>query len=202
MDTQHKQEDRRIRQVVRTIRPLMAHSFSRDSCIAATRICIDSLAAFGVVAEPVAVRVVIFNPAMVRNIERFGRLPSSREETLEWYERCGAWSVGIGSGLSQPGRWPGHLVAYVAAHRLLIDLSLDQATRREHGIVLNPTVLEVPVDSPFFNGEPLIETINGCLLSYERISNDGYQVSPNWHVDPPVVAITQKTVAIIQARRR
>ena len=195
------QEQRRIRQAVRTIRPLMAPCFSRDSCIAATRIAIDVLAAIGVVAEPIAVRVAIFNAAMVQEMERLERLPASKDETLEWQRRCGAWSVAIGSGVPQPGRWPGHLVAFVPTHRLLIDLSLDQATRREHNIVLNPSVIDVPPSSPFLQGAPLLVSLNDCLLQYERIADLGYRSSRNWTADPPVIAVTQQAIALLQAQR-
>ena len=85
-------------------------------------------------------------------------------------------------------------------HGLLIDLSLDRATRCEHGIVLTPTAIDVPRNAPFFLGQSLITYLNGCLLQYQRISDTGYEESPNWHADPPVVAVTNQVIVRLRAR--
>ena len=112
-----------------------------DCCIAATAILIDVLDYFRLNARPLSVIATVFNPAMSERIEREG-MPTLEEAERDWFP-YGCYSLAVGVGDPEAGKWPGHLVANLA-DRVLIDLTLDQADRPQHGIVL-----PMPIIAPF-----------------------------------------------------
>src|SRR5262249_43169019 len=90
-------------------------------------------------------------------------------------------SVGVGLGRDdEPGRWAGHLAA-VLANRVLIDLTLTQASRPGHGIEL-PEVILVPVNEGFLAAESsLAGKLNGCLVIYQARPDDrSFERSSDW----------------------
>jgi hypothetical protein len=177
----------------------MLRVFRSDSCIAATKIAIDVLAHYHILAEPLAVKVMIFNPAFVQRIENGADIPISGEITKQWSEEDGSWCLGLGYGESAPNKWPGHLVAIVRDHGWLIDLSLDQAARPKRDINVGPAAFDVA--SEFLRGEaPHIQTINGSVLKYMAFPTDtSYDVSPNWNNPrPDELEISEKIIERIK----
>src|SRR5438309_1312644 len=71
------------------------------------------------------------------------------------------WSVGIGYYRGDAGKsaWPGHLVLRV--HDYLVDATIDQANRPEHGIVLPPVVIVPNVAASFWAGDNMLESEPG-----------------------------------------
>jgi hypothetical protein len=120
------------------IRPRVRELYAQDSCIATTKVTYDTLKAVGVDVFPLSVKVAVVNRALYDYATEHQEFPEvgSAAYTAEMY------GVGIGYGEEQPGRWAGHLVA-IAERRWLLDFSIDQATRPEHGIMLAPLVVPV-----------------------------------------------------------
>lgn len=93
--------------------------FSPDHCINGTRVAVEVLRRFGVTAQPMSVRMVVFN-SFAWDLFTHG-VPIS-----EWPAH--AWSVGVGPGMdTQPGRWNGHLVA--VGEDFMLDMSAGQFHR-------------------------------------------------------------------------
>jgi hypothetical protein len=149
-----------------------------DCCIAATAILIDVLDYFRLTARPLSVIATVFNPAMSGRIEREG-MPTLEEAELDWFPH-GCYSLAVGSGDPEPGKWPGHLVANLA-DRPLIDLTLDQADRPQHGIVL-PVPILAPFPPEFLNEDgQMAGVVNGCRVVYEAQPFDrSFERSNDW----------------------
>jgi hypothetical protein len=105
------------------------------------------------------------------------------EELRHWCETTGAWSVGVGYAEAEKriNGWPGHLVAYLPQHRILLDASVDQANRPVRGIIL-PPVLTVPnIPSRFLNGDTrLVGSFNGMFLEYRHVPNETFRTTKDW----------------------
>ncbi len=177
----------------------MLRHFSSDSCIAATKIAIDVLAHYHVLAKPLVARLMIFNPAFVRRIENGAAFPTSGEITKQWSEEDGSWCLGVGYG-SAPTKWSGHLVAVLEEEGWLIDASLDQASRPNRNILVGPAVFD-GVTEEFLRGErPLVKSINGSVLKYVAFPDEkSYNTSPNWHSPrPDELAVSEKIIEFIK----
>jgi hypothetical protein len=155
--------------------------FREDSCINSTRVLFDVYRAVGIPAEAVSVRTRIYSPGFVERVHREGRMPKTPEELQSWTSEPGVWSVGIGYGIGHgKNKWPGHLVLRSGSH--LIDATIDQANRPQHGIVMPAMLLLAQVPEAFWRGEePLAAEINDCHILYEARPNDNsYLGSPAW----------------------
>lgn len=156
--------------------------WEKDSCIASTGIALDILKHYEIPARPMCVTTMIFNAAAYAKIIEIGRLPNP-EESKAWQAEVGGWSVGLGFGERggpKPNKWAGHLVAIVR-DQILLDLSIDQATRPQHNIFLQAGGGCIENAAKFLSGEQVFVTgSNGCLLIYERKNNEDYQKSPDW----------------------
>lgn len=159
-------------------RPKILKEFRADSCIASTAICLDVLTRRGILAEPLAVRTMIFNQPFVARIERTGVFPNGEKEIAEWTAADGSYSVGIGFGPPQPGKWAGHLVA-IAERQYLIDISVDQANRPLYGMEFDSVAVEI--DEDFLAGKPRVFSYNSCTFRYDAFPNNtGFRSSPDW----------------------
>jgi hypothetical protein len=149
-----------------------------DCCIAATAILIDVLDYFRLTARPLSVIVTVFNPAMSERIEREG-MPTLEEAERDWFPH-GCYSLAVGVGDPQPGKWPGHLVASLAG-KVLIDLTLDQADRPQHDIVL-PMPIIAPFPPEFLTEDgQMAGKVNGCRIVYEARPGDrSFERSNDW----------------------
>lgn len=158
-------------------RPEILKEFRADSCIGSTAIGLDVLTYFGILAEPLPVKLSIFNAPYVKRIESGSEWPN-RETLVRWGEEDGSYSVGIGFGVNEPNKWAGHLVLLVE-NKWLADLSIDQANRPNYNMVFAPFAAEV--DNDFLSGaSPRIIKENGCVIRIEAIKNRGFLASPDW----------------------
>jgi len=163
--------------LIRHARSEILKEFRDDSCIASTAIGLDVLTHFGVLAEPLAVRTLIFNEAFASRIEGGASWPKG-DEIKTWLEEDGSYSLGIGMGTPLPGHWAGHLVLLVEK-KILIDLSIDQANRPQYNMKFDP--FSVEVDNQFLRGIPKVFKHNGCVIRIDVLPNNmGYITSPDW----------------------
>lgn len=168
-----------IQRLINIVRPKILKEFTVDSCIVSTAICIDVLKKYGILAEPLVVKTMIFNQPFVARLERTGVFPNSEQEIAEWTVADGSYSVGIGFGPPQSGKWAGHLVA-IAEREYLIDISVDQACRPFYGMIFNP--ITVRINEEFLAGKScIVFNYNGCVFRYDAFPNNlSFQLSPDW----------------------
>lgn len=170
------------------IRKEMAQDFRADSCIAASRIVVEVLDAMGIKADGLRVRLIVYNPFLANEMDRRG-VPASvvLEDNPDE-----AWSVGLGlpENVHQPDSGL-HVVAWAdsipgTSRALLVDLSLDQASRPHKAMPLGPLVTEVPRgyadEFRRSDGGIVLSRPDGVVIAYTRHPNDsGYwRASGNW----------------------
>jgi hypothetical protein len=165
-------------------RPLILKRWPPSSCIGSTRIALDFLRELGVRAYPMAVRVVIANEPMARRWQA-GLVGRDQQEGLRWLAEDGSYSLSLGYAPEHydPAReWPGHLVCVVDGPQgaVVLDLSLDQASRPQHGVHLRPHVFCASRDWLADDAEHW-EEVDGSLLAYKvDRENTEYLRSPDW----------------------
>jgi len=174
-----------LRQVVQVIEIAaldeLAKDFRPDCCIAATRCVLRVLKHFGYRGDARSVECYVFNPAYVAAVLRGDSPPLTGRRSaafIEWANRTGAHSVGIGCPDEiehERQVFEGHLV--VTVKNFLIDASIKQGDRPQHAIVL-PEVLVVDK----FRGFPVdLSCANGAELRYvEKPERIGFHYSPDW----------------------
>jgi hypothetical protein len=149
-------------------------------CITTTRILIDALKMLGVHAEPMSVQAIIMNPFVAGKMAK----RTLSKKALESYinDRKG-WSLGIGFPAARPDEssWEGHLVAIVPTSEgiVLLDPTLDQASRPEKNIRLYP--LGIEVKEGFFQGKNQITVVNNCSVTYKaRMDDRSFESIEDW----------------------
>lgn len=184
-------------------RPEILKDFRADSCIASTHIVIRVLKHFKLLYEPSVVRVHIYNPEFVRQVQA-GNLPPKNGSIHAWCEQTGAWSIGLGMAEGDRelahGKWPGHLVALGVASRTLVDASLNQCDRPQHGIIM-PSVFIATVTPAFVEGcDQVTFAINECIVVYGRVL-DGppFKHSPDWRDHKRVKRAVKAIIKYIEA---
>lgn len=174
-------------------RAAMAASWSDDSCIAATRLACLLARSVEMPARPVPLRAVVMNPAATRHRERTGELPASMDRPLD---PEAPWCVGVGytpdGGPPAEGRYGGHLVALLGAGdaTVLVDLSLDQASRPARWITVGPLAVPVGRDAIPAGGalavrldHPGGDPRRACSVAYlddPRHADGDWEDSPDW----------------------
>jgi len=142
---------------------------ARARCIAATMTGLRVLDYFGVEAEPRPVWIECYNPAWVAWArEHPGAGPPSEADHAELAGRGGK-VLAIGPQALTPDGWPGHLI--IAAGALAVDLDAQQFTRQDAGIALPPAIAFAWPEYP----EPVAYKIDGCVLIYRPLDNDGWR---------------------------
>ena len=158
-------------------RPEILKEFRADSCIASTAVGLDILMHYGILAEPFPVRTLIFNEPFTSRLENGQGWPTGQQVRV-WTEEDGSYSVGIGVGTQQPNKWAGYL-AILVEKRLLLDLSIDQATRPQYNMMLVPLCVEI--DEQFISGSPKVFKAGQCVVRVDALlGNEGYTSSPDW----------------------
>jgi hypothetical protein len=149
-----------------------------DCCILATATLLDVLDYFKLPARPLTVEAWVCNPPMHERIIREG-MPTPEEAEASWFPE-GCYSLCVGTGEKEKGKWAGHLVA-VLADRVLMDLTLDQANRPDYGIVL-PMPVVAPVPRAFLDGEGALSgLVGGCRVAYTARPGDrSFEHSNDW----------------------
>jgi len=156
------------------VRRALLQVLTPDSCIETSRIVHLLLKDLGLASQVVPVEARIANEAAARFIVE-GDIQAIRER------RNGSYIVIVGApGPAAPGRWAGHLAVHCEG--VLIDASLDQASRPQHGIhIPEPWVVRVPRDF-LRDGGRSITRIPGLLVEHVcRPDNTSYLCKPGWH---------------------
>lgn len=182
-------DEQEILKLINTVcRTETLRQFSVTSCVASTRVLTDVLQYFGHSSEPLPVTVVAMNEGALEQLHQ--GVPVE-----DWPQD--AWSVGVvGTGVSENKRWDGHLVAIVDG-KWLVDPSLDQASRPQRGLKLDPCVL----DATSWTDKAQRATWrseNGIVLVYQQMTNPGnWRSSPDWALTKPA---TRRSVRDAVAR--
>lgn len=174
------------------IRTQILVHYRQDSCIATTAATVEVLRILGIPAFGLKVETFIVNDILYRAAVANG------DEFPAWgspeYPE-GGYGIGVGltDGPPQPGEWPGHLVC-IAERRWLLDFSIDQASRPEHGISLGPQV--IPITEKFLrtDGARVTYQSGSAYLYYiSRPKEKDWKDLPNWLEPPKVDVKVQKT---------
>lgn len=167
--------------LLKAARPEILKEYAPDSCIASTACGIDVLTYFGILAEPLPVRTMLFNGPFVRRIEAGSPFPTNPEQLKRWGKEDGSYSVGIGFGgeKHKPNKWAGHL-GILAEKQYFLDLSVDQGSRPKHNMLFEPFCVQVETD--FVLGKRACSFMyNDCLIRMEAFpKNLGFLSSPDW----------------------
>jgi hypothetical protein len=172
-------------------RPPILEYFGKRSCIASTRIGLDVLEYFGVRAEPMPLFVLVLNGEALDLAAQGMSQPELQAEMLKYGldEPGGPWGIGVGAEIENSADWAGHLMVAVPDERLLLDLSLDQASRPHKGLPFPEEGQVFPVfDEPWWNGERSRTSFTGqvhdlrmaLLLDRDCADPQGFKRSPNW----------------------
>lgn len=168
--------ERDINNLLRYARRIILRYYNADSCIASTRVACDVMRRLGYKAEPMSVQVTVCNPAMVRKMKEIGRYPTW-EEFDKWTAEDGAWNVQIGGRFPNEVGWVCHLVAIIN-DQVLVDLSLDQASRPHRQMELRPYA--TTVTEAFLKGENLVREVGDMVLIYKKTDETAWQNTKNW----------------------
>jgi hypothetical protein len=168
------------------VRMTMVKYFASNCCVATCKILRDVFGHYGYRARQVPVTVTIINRAMRELVEQNVTFPKEERARLAFFERHGAWGIGIVPVLNSKNvngsGFGGHLVLNVDG--ILVDASLQQAERRDRQIILPPWLAITPVPAGFFaaraKGQQIRGVIGDCLICYRRLENEAYRISPNW----------------------
>ena len=164
-----------------------------DSCIISTRVAVEVMKQLGYAAYPQSVACSVYNAAMVKRIQKLG-WPSSQEEFQAWIkEDPSIWSVAIGHRHPGETGFVGHLVAIIEKN-ILVDLSLDQASRPQYNMELCPYARIVTDE--FLKGEKSVAIVNDMAIAYEITNESDWKLSSNWtdkrQYEPLVAAVLDK----------
>lgn len=171
-------------------RAILRH-YNPDSCVASSAIGLAILLELGFEARPLSVKAMLANQSFVERAQRDGRVPRNAEERERWFVESGCHAIGLGV----PDRTDtdinplvnGLHVALLVQNRWLWDLSIDQASRPRHGIVIREPFLGDAGRSPNFRkwlrGQAQItwQAPGHGMILYTVKPRDGrYLEHPNW----------------------
>lgn len=169
-----------------------------NSCIASTRITIDTFQRLGFTSIPLEVVATVGNGPYSRLRATRGP-PASREVLEMWGHSHGALVVGIGQSAS-PGGIGGHLVAVVDS-RYLIDASLGQINAEAPSLQV-PSVVAVELH-PSELAQGLVRRQDATLyLEYVvRPALGDWRSSPDWLGTPETETAVERIIHILGTPR-
>lgn len=152
-----------------------------DACIAITKMGIAVMRDLGIAAKPLSVRVSVCNPVLADHLGADGDVSDAPE---------GSFVVGVAHGVPPNDGshgWNGHLVMRLTGTELIVDPTLGQFNRPDHGITLPlATVFDVGRDDEFRGDVTRHFDINGSLVVYEpNRGNTSFKKSPDWTLPTP-----------------
>jgi hypothetical protein len=158
-------------------RPIMLQWMTRESCISAVRLTLETMQLFGLraVAHPVCFALQV--PA--RKYARICGFPPDKLEEIK--AKSESW-INLADG-----GWQGHLVA-VVEDRWILDPSIDQAQSLEFGVPINPMVMVMDAAGHEADLKKNLEIKIGLALdsgdegtlNYRSIEDDGYLRTEAW----------------------
>lgn len=212
MKTPTPEQVRLLDAVVRVARPLIREHFNADSCIASTRIGMDVLAHFGVAAVEMPLMAFLFNHEAIKLFEAGMTSQEIGEHVrgISVEQEGGAWTLGVGApgAPTVSGRegWTGHLVATIPDAGVILDLSLDQASRPQKNMLLKPCWFIVEDEAFWVDPKGRTTIINeagAMMLDRDALGGTTYKASPNWKrkTSTPAPIFRDVTGRIIRAVR-
>ena len=168
---------RKVDEVVSALgfaQPEMKRCFGANACIVATRVAVEVLRACNIRAQPLPVHVEVFNAAAAAHVEA-GRSHLVKSDPAAWSARLGFTGETQADGLLDA-----HVVA-VVQDEMLVDLTLDQCTAPERGVLLSPGVF-YGLPKGFTNGGRQSYPVNdGCVVVYEAHPEEKtFFSTPDW----------------------
>jgi hypothetical protein len=150
-----------------------------DQCVAGTALGIGVLEHFGIPAEPLPVRLMIWNALASRFIAEKGTLPMNGDPDWEGAVKEGAWTLGVGwpNPTGEPSKWDGHLV--IVAPGVMIDLTLGQVNRPAKGIQLSASRFVWPDNATVGMRIPITRE-DGLTVVYSPSSDSRWKAAPPW----------------------
>ena len=176
-------------------RPEILKDHLPNSCVASTWITIEVVRQFGFSATPLEVRLTVGNAEYRRLRDQHGRPPRTNEELVDWGNRHGAWTIGVGWD-QESGGIGGHVVALLEG-RYLVDASIEQVTDASHEIV-PPPVLWGLLDPLFLYGQKPLQRMDTGGLFVEYILHPTavrYEQLPDWGHNPETDGAVERIVA-------
>jgi hypothetical protein len=159
-------------------RPIMLRFMAgdRQTCIACTRITIETMRCLGLDAEPVSVQLVAQCPEL-----KFAYISGfSGKERRRIARRNGKPIQNRGTG-----GYNGHVIAAVAG-RWLIDSSIDQVQCVEKGLRVEPSILVIPLPESLslkrlaVNLTAVIETGQRLEIQYRSRADSRFAAAEAW----------------------
>jgi hypothetical protein len=183
------------------VREEMLKIAAPNCCIATVAVLCRVFRHYGFKARPLPVAVIIRNRKMVEAVAKGMAIPDDPKALRAWMEATGSWSLGIvpesalESAMRGYAAFGGHLVCHV--QDVLVDASLDQASRPERDIVL-PPFLATAARADFLEGrKALVGKVNGCEVTYRTLRTAEWRKSADWTEErryrPTVNAIIERT---------
>jgi len=174
-------------------RSILRH-YNPDSCVASSAIGKLVMEGLGIPCEPISVKVMLANVQWLNRAQAAGHVPQSREETERWFIESGAHAIGLGvperNNPDIPPSINGLHVALLVDGGYVWDLSIDQASRPLHGIVIREPFLGDISHSPrrrkFLRGQEQItwEAPGQGLIVYTiKPTDHRYEQHVNWRAD-------------------
>jgi hypothetical protein len=155
-----------------------------NCCVATVAVLCRVFKHHGFKPRPLPVTVVIQNPKMTKLLASGVRIPEGYKAERRWFRETGAYSVGIvpESALESRMRgyeaYGGHLVCHV--QDVLVDASINQVNRPEHGIII-PPFMAVEATPQFLAGDGmLVGKVNGCEVQYRPLRDASWRSAPDW----------------------
>lgn len=186
-----------IEQEIEGLRWLVKQWFIPNSCIMSTALMCQLLEGHGLIGFPLSCVVMVMNEIASNYIEDRFTLGADNDQAMRDLANLpGAYIVGIGlSGIPRPRRlrldvannkWVGHLVTIAIDpkrnKKWLIDLTIDQADRPEHGIICQPYITAIDNDmlGSSFTIDSNIDGINTRILYDPQWGDMTYQATADW----------------------
>jgi hypothetical protein len=181
--------DELLQAVADAAREAVLDRYEPDSCIATTRVVIETARYFSVSMRPWAVNLRVFNPAGWACAE-------AGTPAADWPED--AWAMSMSAAT---GEQVGHVVAVTAAGDRMVDASIDQVARPGLGVpAFRPLVCGLPPgwDAP---GACIMWQAEGHHLVYTSSGSRVFATqSPNWRRgDPGNRACTADAIRAVRA---
>jgi len=179
--------------------------------VASTRVLIEVLRVWGVSAVPVEAQVSVFNAAAM-DIVRAEGFPALGQALMGTSAATpgGAWSVGVGvlrpGEIALPAGDPfapdsvGHVLGYVPSAGVLVDASIDQATREHKDLVVAPLAVAAvrPDDAPVWVDVAMPGGVGAVV--FDPADTGRYRRSRNWRLDAVNTSIVGAVVRALRAQ--
>lgn len=170
-----------ISKLVRSTTLLSAAKHS--SYLLSLRALLEVLQELEIEAAPLPVSLIVMNADYWQRVDQQeGKLPSATQ--FRHWQNVGAWATQVGfKPDDRPGRWNGHVVAWLPQQGLICDPCIDRVNNLSRKISVSPVCAA-------FDGKAIFEQ-DGCRLTYatEVVSNHSYLRATEWTVEARVQSI-------------